>query len=201
VIPDRADVDVWLVPLDSGTDWPPPTPAELERASRFVQPRGRQRHLRSHAALRAILRTYTEAPLEFAVAGNGKPYLPDLPDLRFNLSHSHEMALVAVAWRVEVGVDVEWLRRMPECLAIAERFFPPTDAAALRDVAPEGREFEFFRLWTRIEAVLKASGIGLYGAGAESGAEWQVRSVEVGEGYCGAVAAACGEIRLTVRRR
>ena len=49
----------------------------------------------------------TDAPLEFAAHGKGKPYLASAPEIRFNLSHSREMALVAVARDVEIGVDIE----------------------------------------------------------------------------------------------
>src|ERR1017187_5397032 len=171
---DMANVDVWVVALDTGTGWLPPTPAEAGNAARLVSEPLRRRYLRSHAALRAILATYTAAPLDFAMAEHGKPYLPAFPDLRFNLSHSHDMALVAVTHGIEIGVDVERFRPMQECMAIAERFFPPLEAAELAAVPPEGREVEFFRLWTRIEAKLKARGIGLYGAGQELDGEWTV---------------------------
>jgi 4'-phosphopantetheinyl transferase len=109
------------------------------------------------------------------------------------------MALVAVAFQMEVGVDVERLRPLPECLAIAERFFPPGEAAALALTPPDRREHEFFRRWTRIEAMLKARGIGLYGAGASLDGEWTVLPVDVGERYTAAVAAA--RPGLTVRAR
>jgi 4'-phosphopantetheinyl transferase len=191
--------DVWVVPLDAEAHWLPPTSAEQERAARFVTVPLRQRYLRSHAALRAILGTYTEAPLDFALAEHGKPYLPAVPDLHFNLSHSHWMAVVAVARDIEIGVDIERFRPLPECMAIAERFFPPSEAAALADVPPAAREREFFRRWTRIEARLKALGIGLYGTGAEPEGEWAVLPIDVGEEYSASVAAACGGI--TVRTR
>jgi 4'-phosphopantetheinyl transferase len=196
----RAQVDVWLVRLDAAADWLPPTPGEAERAGRLVSAALQRRYLRSHAALRAILRGYTAAALDFALAGYGKPYLPAVPELRFNLSHSHELALVAVAWDVEVGVDVERLRTLQECLAIAERFFPPGDAAALAEVPPEARAEEFFRRWTRIEAMLKARGVGLYGAGSEADGDWTVLPVEVGPEYSAAVAAGCAGMTLRVRR-
>jgi 4'-phosphopantetheinyl transferase len=193
-----ADVDVWIVPLDAEGGWLPPTPAEAEQAARFVSEPLRRRYLRSHAALRAILATYTSAPLDFAAAEHGKPYLPSSPDLQFNLSHSHDLALVALTHGVEIGVDVERFRPMQECMSIAERFFPPTDAAALAAVPPEGREVEFFRLWTRIEAKLKARGIGLYGAGQELDGEWSVHPIEVGPEYSAAVAANCPALSLFV---
>ena len=194
-----ANVDVWVVALDTGTGWLPPTPAEAGNAARLVSEPLRRRYLRSHAALRAILATYTAAPLDFAMAEHGKPYLPAFPDLRFNLSHSHDMALVAVTRGMEIGVDVERFRPMQECMAIAERFFPPLEAAELAAVPPEGREVEFFRLWTRIEAKLKARGIGLYGAGQELDGEWTVVPIEVGPEYSASVAANCAGLTARVR--
>jgi 4'-phosphopantetheinyl transferase len=193
-----ANVDVWVVPLDAGHDWLPPTPAEAQHAARLVSEPWRRRYLRSHAALRAILGTYTAAALDFAMAEHGKPYLPALPDLQFNLSHSHEMALVAVTSGIAIGVDVERFRPLQECMSIAERFFPPTEAAELAALPPEGREVEFFRLWTRIEAKLKARGIGLYGAGQELGGEWTVLPIEVGPEYSASIAANCAELSVFV---
>jgi 4'-phosphopantetheinyl transferase len=189
-------VDVWVVTLNAAAAWLPPTGAESQRAARFVSEPLRRRYLRSHAALRAVLRTYTAAPLDFALAEHGKPYLAAAPELKFNLSHSHEMALVAVSPDMEIGVDVECLRPLPDCLAIAERFFPPLEAAALAEVPLAAREAEFFSRWTRIEAQLKARGIGLYGAGAELDGEWTVLPIDVGPGYTASVAANCREITL-----
>jgi len=200
-MPNGGTVDVWLVRLDQDGDWLPPTPAERDRAERFVSQELRERHLRSHAALRAILRRYTPTPgsdPDFALAEHGKPYLPAVPELKFNLSHSHQLALVAVALGMEVGVDVERLRPLPDCLAIAERFFPSADAAALAEAPADRREHEFFRRWTRIEAVLKARGIGLYGAGTEPAGDWTVQPVDVGAGYAAAVAAPLAGVTVKV---
>jgi 4'-phosphopantetheinyl transferase len=193
------EVDVWTVRLDTERDWLPPTPAEAERAARFSFDHLGRRYLRSHAALRAILRKYTGMPLDFATAEHGKPYLPAAPQLQFNLSHSHEMALVAVAQGFEVGVDVEWFRPLPQCMAIAERFFPPLEAAALADLALAEREQEFFRRWTGIEAKLKARGVGLFGAGAELDGEWCVVPVDVGPEYTASVAAGGGEFAVRLK--
>lgn len=195
-----ADVDVWTIQLDSRTDWLPPTPVEAERAARLVFDHLRRRYLCSHAALRAILAAYTAAPVEFGQGEHGKPFLPAIPELKFNLSHSHEMAVVAVALEIEVGVDVERLRRLEECMAIAERFFPPAEAAALAEVPPQERETEFFRRWTGIEAKLKARGIGLYGAGAELDGQWTVLPVEVPAGYVASVAAERSQLTVKVNR-
>ena len=122
-----ANVDVWTIPLTLDRAWLPPTAAEQERAARFVSTDLQRRFLRSHAGSREILARYTIAALEFKETEHGKPFLPGVPEVTFNLSHSHEMALVAVARTIEIGVDVERFRPLSDCLSIAERFFlPPT---------------------------------------------------------------------------
>jgi 4'-phosphopantetheinyl transferase len=141
----------------------------------------RRRYLRAHAALRDILSSVTGAPLEFAVREKGKPYLASATHVRFNLAHSREMALVAVALDVEVGVDIEHVRKLPEYAAIAQRYFPPGTPApsSMRD---------FFRRWTRYEALLKAHGAGLYSAGATPPGEWSVSEIEAGTRFVAALA-------------
>jgi 4'-phosphopantetheinyl transferase len=113
--------------------------------------------------------------------------------VRFNLARSHELALVAVALGVDVGVDIERVRPLPEYAAIAERFFPPSEREDLD-------ERDFFRRWTRIEAKLKARGVGLYGAGAELGGEWTVEPIDAGEGFAAAVAVERAGMRVVVVR-
>jgi len=108
------------------------------------------------------------------------------------------MALVGVALGVEVGVDIELLRPIPEHAAIAERFFPPSEAEALAAVPEAKRERDFFRRWTRIEAMLKARGTGLYGAGAELDGEWTVCEIDAGSGFAAAAAALVEGMRVMV---
>jgi len=174
------EVHVWRVRLNGGSRLPP-TPAEAERAARLATPVLRRRYLNAHAALRAILGGISSAPLEFALHEKGKPYLASAPEIRFNLSHSREMALVAVARDVEVGVDIERVRPLPEYAAIAQRFFPP-------DTAPPKGVRDFFRHWTRFEALLKAHGAGLYGAGATPPGDWSVTEIDVGPRFAAALA-------------
>lgn len=195
--PDQAEV--WVARLDEPDDqYLPPTAPEAARAARFANETLRRRYLRSHAVLRAILTRYTSAPLDFGEAPHGKPYLAADAELRFNLSHSGERALVALARGVEIGVDVERLRAMPDCTALAERFFPASEATAFAAVAAADRERDFFRRWTRIEAVLKARGVGLYGMGEELAGEWTIQECDAGEEYAAAVAAAQAGARITV---
>jgi 4'-phosphopantetheinyl transferase len=182
---------VWRVRLDALLEesLARPTAGEKARAARFYSAEARDHYLRSHRALRTILKRLTGARLQFAVTERGKPYLPAAPELRFSLSRSHGMALVAAALDIDVGVDVERVRPLPEYAAVADRFFPPSESAAFAEAPPESREREFFRHWTRIEAMLKATGAGLYGAGTELGGPWTVREIDVGEEFAGAVAA------------
>jgi 4'-phosphopantetheinyl transferase len=174
------ELHIWRVRLNRGKALPP-TAEEAARGARFVTPALRRRYLRAHAALRAILAGFTDAPLAFAVREKGKPYLVSAPEVRFNLAHSGEMAMVAVAREVEVGVDIERVRPLPEYAAIAQRYFP--EGSALPASA-----HDFFRHWTRFEALLKAHGAGLYGAGATPAGVWTVSDIDAGGRFAAAVA-------------
>ena len=99
-----------------------------------------------------------------------------------------------------VGVDIERLRPMPDCLAVAGRFLAPEDAAALAETPAVEREREFFMRWTRSEAMWKARGIGLYGAGAALDGEWTVLPIDAGEEHAAAVAAERSGMVVTVRQ-
>jgi 4'-phosphopantetheinyl transferase len=185
------EIHVWRVPLD-GVKTLPPTAGESARAARFRTRVLQRRYLRSHAALRSILASHTDTRLDFAVTADGKPFLPLSPHVKFNLSHSHEMALVAVALEVEIGVDVEWIRPMPDYRDIADRFFPPSEAAQVAD------ELDFFRRWTRLEAAVKACGTGIYGIGAELTGEWTIEELAAAPGYSAAVAAPRAGMQVTM---
>jgi 4'-phosphopantetheinyl transferase len=184
------EIHVWRIHLDK-VKTPPPTTGESARAARYGTPALRRRYLRAHAALRDILGRYTRARLDFALHEKGKPYLPNVPDLQFNLSRSHHMACVAVSRGIPVGVDIERLRPLAEHAAIAERYFPPGENAPL-DAS------DFFRRWTRFEAILKAQGLGLYGAGAAPEGEWTVQVIDAGPGFAAAVAAPCSGLAVLV---
>ena len=174
------EVHVWHVCL-SRREASPPTAAEAAHAARFATPTLRRRYLRAHVALRDILGSVTAAPLDFALREKGKPYLALAPEIRFNLAHSREVALVAVALDVEVGVDIERVRPLTEYAAIAQRYFPEgyTAPTSVR---------EFFRSWTRFEALLKAHGAGLYGAGATPPGVWSVAEIDAGPRFTAALA-------------
>jgi 4'-phosphopantetheinyl transferase len=178
----RADLDA--IPADS---LPPLLPAECARANRFQADEVRQRYIRSHGVLRSILASLN-LPAVYTRDERGKPYLPGMPGVSFSLSRSHGRALVAVARDAAVGADIERYRPLPEYMAIAERFMPPSLYAGFLGVAPARREREFIAIWTRVEAMLKATGAGLYGAGQELTGEWTVQAIDAGADFAAAVA-------------
>jgi hypothetical protein len=82
--------------------------------------------------------------------------------LHFNLTHTGDLALLAVARR-EVGIDVEQHRLVRNAVAIARRMWPPTWAAELEALGEPARSTRFLELWTRFEAQQKACGHGMFG--------------------------------------
>ena len=145
--------------------------AEQARADRFKFAKDRLLFTVAHAALRSILARYTEilpGNLQFDLSGHGKPKLR-MPQagspvaVAFNLSHSHGVALLAVARSREVGVDVEFVNADFAFDEVAERFFTAGEVAALRALPAHLRRQAFYKCWTSKEAFLKAKGTGLSG--------------------------------------
>jgi 4'-phosphopantetheinyl transferase len=96
--------------------------------------------------------------VELRYGPHGKPCVEGL---RFNLAHSHELALYAFSRGRELGVDLERIRPLRDAAAIAERYFSAEENAVLRSLPEIQRHEAFFRCWTRKEAYLKALGDGL----------------------------------------
>jgi 4'-phosphopantetheinyl transferase len=189
------------------------TAEERERASRYRFEADRRRFAWTRGVLRALLASYvgcTPARIHFAVGPKGKLYLdPPHDGLRFNVSHSHEWALIALARNREVGVDVEHHRPLQHDLfEIATRFFAPVEVQTLLALDPDDRQAAFFRIWSRKEAYIKATGQGV-SAGLDTfdvsiGTEpavtlhvydrpeeetrWMMRSLDVGSDYGAAIA-------------
>ena len=108
----------------------------------------------------------TTAPeIEFAYGPHGKPALSQKfagVNLRFNLSHSGEIAIYGFSIGRELGVDVEALRPLSDADDIVARFFSRAECEAYRRLAAIDRTAGFFNCWTRKEALIKALGDGLY---------------------------------------
>ncbi len=137
---------------------------EIARANRFVSAEHGERFLAAHLGLRLILSRYLDldpAAIAFARGKDGKPRPLGDFTLKFNLSHSKDVALLAVSDNIELGIDVEFIRPITE--DIAGRFFSPLEVAALAALPAEDREAAFYACWTRKEAFLKGLGTGVSG--------------------------------------
>ena len=161
------EVHVWKVDLSAPvSDVRVLSRDEHERAARFHFERDRRHFKIVRASLRNILGRYLNLPPQSLVFGQteyGKPFLtnPEAAGVLFNLSHSAEVALVAVAREREVGVDVEFMRADFATNEVAEHFFSIAEIYTLSGLEPHLRSQAFFNCWTRKEAYVKARGEGL----------------------------------------
>jgi 4'-phosphopantetheinyl transferase len=163
------EVHVWQAQLD------PEGPAlarlaatlsrgEHERAARFAFPVHGRRYVAAHGWLRLVLAAHLDqapADLELTGVAGEKPRLAGHTDLRFNLSHSEDVAVIAVARDHELGVDVERLRPLDDLEALAAATLSPAEAVAWAALPEPLRLPAFLETWTRKEAFLKAVGEGL----------------------------------------
>lgn len=170
---DEGEVHVWLASLEQeprvaralhGTL----NSDERQRAGRFRFAKDREHFVVARGVLRDILGRYLGTPparIGFSYSQYGKPSLEEGSGgdgrLRFNVAHSHGLALYAVGRGRELGLDIEYLRDDLAGLEVAERFFSPPEVAALRALPAELRTAAFFNCWTRKEAYIKALGEGL----------------------------------------
>jgi 4'-phosphopantetheinyl transferase len=140
---------------------------EQAAANRFLFERDRLRYIVSHAALRILLGSYASlAPEQIDYNYNqfGKPAVANakLPfPIRFNLTHSHELALVAFTNASEVGIDVEFIRPLDNLEQLSVSTFASVESNAILQLPSQDRLVAFFNCWTRKEAYIKAVGEGL----------------------------------------
>lgn len=172
------DIHVWQGDLDAQMLRRPhhqDTSALLAEAERLMSPDEhtrrrtiRQQDLRDRFALtRLFLRTtlacYVDSSskeIKFVAGDRGKPVIPG-SSIRFNLSHSAGVSLLAVAQARDVGVDVERIDPTLDELRIAARFFSRAEHKALATLPAGDRNRAFFSVWTRKEAFLKGLGLGI----------------------------------------
>lgn len=183
---------------------------ERARAARFYFERDRRCFVIARGILRTILARYLNSHrdcLPIAYTAYGKPYLADECGhqwLRFNLSHSGELALFAFSRGRELGVDIERVRSNMEYRQIALKFFSEREASTLFSLPAESQQQAFFLCWTRKEAYIKGIGEGLtlplssfdvsfvpgemaallsaHGSSHEAG-RWSLYALEPGAGY------------------
>lgn len=142
---------------------------EQDHAARFVFAHDRRRYLRAHMQMRQVLGAYLDQSpdvLHFFAGPHGKPALSQrhsrgTAELRFNLSHSGDYAVLALSNGHEVGVDIEMLRPGIAEPGLAAQVLSPQELQVLSSVPPTVADTFFLNGWTRKEAVLKALGCGL----------------------------------------
>ena len=191
---------------------------ENERANRFKFPHLRNRYIAGRGALRSILAQYlpnSSAALRFKYLENGKPVFADASagmGFHFNLAHTGDLALVAMTRIGPVGVDVESVRPIKNVDELVARFFSKREDELFQRVATEQKPAAFFNLWTRKEALLKATGEGITRSlslvevsflpgeparllaisGDKQAAEaWVLKELSPAEGFAGAIAINC----------
>jgi len=138
--------------------------AERARAAAFRYAIDRDRFVARRGLMRLHLAGELGVPaygLTIAEDDHGKPFLPDDPDLAFNLSHSNGVALLATLRSGAIGCDIEWRNPELACPKVAARLFAPDEYAALAALPADQWVTGFFHCWTRKEAFVKALGLGL----------------------------------------
>lgn len=137
-------------------------PVEQERAQRFRFKHDRERFILGHGMLRELLGKYLKRDgslIRLARGPFGKPYL-ERKKLRFNFSDTKDAILIGFTTGQEIGVDIETIDRNVDHAAVSEHYFTRPEVAAIEAAGPEAKD-RFLDFWTRKEAVLKASGVGI----------------------------------------
>lgn len=169
------DLDVWLTFYDEIADecllgrlGRLLSEAERQQQQRFYFADDRKRFLVTRAMVRSVLSQYEAVtPVEWVFSANsyGRPQIANFGeqgcDLNFNISHTRGAIALSVARGRAVGVDIENVATRDVSLDIADRFFSPTESAALARVPPDRRQERFFEYWTFKESYIKARGMGL----------------------------------------
>ncbi len=168
----KDNIDVWCVSIDVDESvlyslMRTLSEEEREKARRMKIEKPRKYYMASRGLLRQILAAYVkQAPelLEFEYGPNGKPTLSEKFDnsgIKFNVSHSHGLALCCVTREREIGADIEKMRDDVEITDISKRFFSSREHEELIKLPVDDQKRGFYNCWTRKEAYLKATGQGL----------------------------------------
>jgi len=163
------EIDLWCFDLDRDPVLVGPlfellSDDERMRADKYVFAKDRTQFIVCRATLRKILGGYLAVSphqIRFSAGHFGKPSLSEHNDVRFNVSHSHGLAVIAVAQSREVGVDIEYISLDFDVMSVAPRLFSAAECSEMRSLSPAARAIKFFEGWTRKEALLKAIGDGL----------------------------------------
>lgn len=231
-LPQTDEVHLWRVELRGDATrlshlFASLSPAEQRRAARFRHVRDRRRYVIAHGELHRLLAAYLHKEPDTFLLHTGRRGKPELraprdTDLRFNIAHADDLAILGFTNGRDIGVDIERLDRTVAAEDLAERFFSPAELDFLLSLPAHRRGPAFIRMWTCKEALAKATGAGIAGTPLASfsvvleGAAPRLRSANdgnpdptvgwsllesaVADGYAAAVAVAGDVPRLRVAR-
>jgi len=137
---------------------------ELARAESLSNPLMRLRHIEVRGRLRMLLADALQqhpAQLRIARTGEGKPYLPDHPQLVFNISHTANYLAIAIARDCQLGVDIERCRPRANLAALVDKCFAEEEAEYWYGLPDNQKQSAFYQFWTIKEAFVKATGRGI----------------------------------------
>ena len=211
---DVPNFKLWQIDIaDSAADyvqnWSILSRHEQIQAQAFSHSERQQHYVATHARLRIILAEALNEnlqQLEIRRTEYGKPYLVDFPDMAFNLSHSGNKLVIAIAKNHELGIDIETCKPRKNLSALVEKCFAETEQHYWQQLPDALKVSSFYQFWTRKEAFVKATGRGIalglnqcvlnpenhneflavptaYGAASA----WRIHDIAVGDTMCGAV--------------
>jgi 4'-phosphopantetheinyl transferase len=186
-------------------------PTEQQYANTINNVERHRRYVEIHARLRILLGDAVKAAPEQLLiqkAEYGKPYLADYPELAFNLSHTGNQMVLAMAYNRDLGVDIEQCKPRKNLTALVDKCFAEEEKTYWQLLPVSQQTQAFYRFWTRKEAFVKATGRGIalglnncvvnpenqnellripenYGLASE----WLVQAIDLGVSICGAMVA------------
>lgn len=138
---------------------------EQQRAESFKFKKNQRDYILRRFLLRKILSLYSmiePQAIHFIYNEYQKPYLEkNEHHLQFNMSHSHDVAILGIMKNHTIGVDIECLKPMHDIVNIAQEFFSPKEIADFLLLSECDRLEFFYTTWTKKEAFVKAIGEGL----------------------------------------
>jgi 4'-phosphopantetheinyl transferase len=191
------------------------SPDEKTRCARFLLDKPRHEYIATRGSLRRLLAACLSCDpgdVAFGYAPSGKPHLDrkfQSSGIDFNVSHTDGLAVIALSWQGQIGIDVERVRSDRDPRNIARRFFSQREQNELLNLSGPELHEAFFRCWTRKEAYIKACGEGLALSldlfdvefvadrpaallatrpDASIADRWQLHDLPVGPGYVAALA-------------